>query len=275
MLKHKILWCSFALISFTVVASLLLSAMDEGLQINPDSFSIDLVGGDEITKETTVRLNDDNAGLCTISTKITPDGQGIHVNYSTTSPFVLKPDIDYKIKITVNASMNIMPGVYTITTNFSCITGTPNIINVTLKTSIPLDTETGFGWENISCSINSKIDINEVILFWNAESFLMNKKDNYNYYYNTTHTTPGMHTYYICVDDICGNENTSKQDTFWLPSNEDVDMNRQTHFSDLMDVIRMYGVHGPDGWVREDVDNNGQVHFMDLIQVVFHWNEQW
>ena len=57
--------------------------------------------------------------------------------------------------------------------------------------------------------------------------------------------------------------------------NEDVDMNGQVYFDDLIAIVLMYGNTGSHGWVREDVDNNGQVYFDDLIAVVMVYGEWW
>ncbi|GAH49946.1 unnamed protein product, partial [marine sediment metagenome] len=62
---------------------------------------------------------------CFISTNITSDcpgndSEGIDVTYSEPSPFNLLPNVDYAVNMTIKAAPNLMPGVYNITTIFSC-----------------------------------------------------------------------------------------------------------------------------------------------------------
>jgi len=158
----------------------------------------------------------------------------------------------------------------------------PKITDVTFTVSDPLDTNSPFGWENVTCTvIGNGVGVKDVkLIVTNPNTIteeypMINIPSTDTYYYNTTLTVAREYTYHIWADDTSGNNATSLPKQFELPPNWDVDMNGQTHFSDLMDVIRMYGVHGPDGWVREDVDNNGQVHFSDLMDIIRHYGEQW
>jgi len=154
----------------------------------------------------------------------------------------------------------------------------PVISDLILIPSDPIDIN---GWENFTCSVTDNVVVNQVDLVVTdpnaiiVEYPMINIPSTNIYYYNTTFMQPGNYNYHIWATDLSGNNVTSASDTFPLPANEDVDMNGQVHFSDLMDVIRIYGVHGPDGWVREDVDNNGQVHFSDLMDIIRHYGEEW
>jgi len=56
---------------------------------------------------------------------------------------------------------------------------------------------------------------------------------------------------------------------------EDVNMDGEVHFEDLVAVSLHYGEEGDPGWIREDVNNDGIVHFMDLVQITMHYNEVW
>jgi len=158
----------------------------------------------------------------------------------------------------------------------------PVITDIVLMISDPIDTDVSFGWENVTCTvIDTGVGVKDVkLIVTNPNTIteeypMINIPSTDTYYYNTTLTVAGEYTYHIWADDTSGNNATSSLKQFDLPPNWDVDNNGQVHFSDLMDVIRMYGIRGPDGWVREDVDNNGQVHFSDLMDIIRHYGEQW
>lgn len=156
----------------------------------------------------------------------------------------------------------------------------PAITNITLVSSNPLDTELGFGWENISCTvIDEGNGINEVKIMMTypyiAEYQMINLPNTDIYYINTTFTDSGYYKYYIWANDTNGNYNESPFQIFALPPNQDVNQNGQCHFLDLVTVVLKYDEHGPEGWVREDIDNNGHVYFMDLVQIALHYGEYW
>jgi len=158
----------------------------------------------------------------------------------------------------------------------------PEITDLVLTASNPLDTKPGFGWENISCTVTVtggtqvgtvQLNITYPIM---EEHLMINIPGTDTYYVNTTFTIEGCYAYHVWADDIYDNYVESSSQQFELPPNEDVDMNGQVHFMDLVKVVLMYGDLGPhDGWVREDVDNNGQVHFMDLVAIVLRYGEYW
>lgn len=103
-----------------------MSVADQGIIIvdpDPPSFIVNLTGGDTIIKNITVRWTGSGIIQCFIS-NITSgpgnDSEGIDVTYSKKSPFNLTPKVDYIVEMTIHVAINIMPGVYIITTNFSC-----------------------------------------------------------------------------------------------------------------------------------------------------------
>ena len=158
----------------------------------------------------------------------------------------------------------------------------PEINNVTLTISEPLDTI--IGWENISCLVtdDSEVDAVQLVLTYPDlhQEYIPMNKDVDNYYYNVTLTvaggqnTPG-YTYNIHASDRYGLTNSSTFEEFDLPLNEDVDMGGKVHFMDLVAVSLRYNDEGPPGWIREDVDNGGKVHFMDLVAISLAHNEEW
>jgi len=160
----------------------------------------------------------------------------------------------------------------------------PEITEIILTTSDPLDTNSSFGWENFTCTVTDNVAVDEVKLILTGD--IVNKYPMFpglgdTYYYNFTITSADEYTYYIWVDDIYDNENSSTPQSFDLPTNWDVDVSGKVHFMDLIAVSAMYGQTGPGyptgghGWVREDVDNDGKVHFMDIITVSAHYQEKW
>lgn len=97
-------------------------AAEQKIVVSPEFIKINLTGGDTVTKPITVTWNGKDAVLCNISTNVTSDcgsGEGINVTYSENLTFTLKPGIN-PVEMIIEASVYIMPGNYTITTNFSC-----------------------------------------------------------------------------------------------------------------------------------------------------------
>ncbi|GAH14381.1 unnamed protein product, partial [marine sediment metagenome] len=95
----------------------------------PPTFTIDLIGGCNTTRDITIKWTGKDAVLCNISTNITSDcpgndSKGINVTYSE-DPVNLSPNTPKTIVMTIKAAINIMPGNYTITTNFSCTAEEP------------------------------------------------------------------------------------------------------------------------------------------------------
>ena len=124
MMKHKVIWYSFALL-FLCILVLTISVSGQEIKVSPESIKIDLRGGEYNITILTVKWTGSDTIQCFISTDITSDcsgndSEGIDVTYSEPSPFDLPPKIDYTVNMTIKVAPNLMPGVYTITTNFSC-----------------------------------------------------------------------------------------------------------------------------------------------------------
>ena len=93
--------------------------------VYPESIEVNLTGGDTVIKNITVRWTGSDTVSCNISTNITSncpgnDSEGIYMTYSVDLPFDLLSKVDYIVEMTIKAALNIMPGTYIITTNFSC-----------------------------------------------------------------------------------------------------------------------------------------------------------
>lgn len=120
--QHNAIWYYFTILCLLLSVSMPMSIADQGMVViiypDPPIFIVNLTGGDTDMKSIIVKWTGENAVLCNISTDITPDDVGIDVTYSEPSPFDLPSKVDYTVNMTIKAAINIMPGIYTITTFF-------------------------------------------------------------------------------------------------------------------------------------------------------------
>ena len=157
----------------------------------------------------------------------------------------------------------------------------PEIANVDISTSDPLDTNPAFGWINITCDVTDNVAVDEVYLnITNPDSSFANVSmtkigTNHHYYYNTSFSQHGNYSYFIVAYDTSSNVNTSTVYEFSMPPNWDIDANGVCEVLDLVLVSNHYGETGADGWIREDVDNNGRIQVLDLVLVSNHYHESW
>lgn len=100
---------------FTIICLLCfaLNVNGQNITISPSDITVDLIGGDTITRNLTFSYNGASETTCSISFIILPEGEGINVSFSVDDSFVMPPG-DTVIQITVNVSDSIMPGTYTI-----------------------------------------------------------------------------------------------------------------------------------------------------------------
>jgi len=165
-----------------------------------------------------------------------------------------------------------------LTDNFQIITrifdiSPPDIINMTLTPSDPIDTDVPYGWENISCTvIDMGVGINQVkLVVTNAtatvEYMMANIPGTDVYYYNTTFMQPGNYSYHIWATDLILNTNVTTDEQFVLPPNWEMNDDRKCDISDLRKVSLQFGETGPDGWIRADYNNDGICDISDLRKV--------
>ncbi len=83
------------------------------IEVSPPTIELDLIGGDTVTEQIIITWKGEAAVVGFIETDITPDGEGINVTYSE-NPVILYPGIPKTLDMTINISINIMPGNYTI-----------------------------------------------------------------------------------------------------------------------------------------------------------------
>ena len=162
--------------------------------------------------------------------------------------------------------------------SFKTIGIPPEISNVTMKASDPLDTELGFGWENFSCIVTDSDGVDDVKLILIVDTtteYPMTKDGDDCYYCNITLLNAEEYTYYIWANDTNDSENTSTPQPFALPMNEDVNEDGSVGFVDIMSVAGTWGATGPQGWIRPDVNNDGLVGFVDIMSVAGKWGQEW
>ncbi len=158
----------------------------------------------------------------------------------------------------------------------------PEIKNVALTTSLPLDTDPAFGWINITSDVTDNVAVNHVVLnittpsgSFNNVSMVAGTATNYYYNSNVTFSQYGNYSYFIWANDSSKNSNSSMNYIFSMPPNWDIDKNGECKVFDLILVSNHYGETGSQGWIREDVDNNGEIQIIDLVLVSNHYNESW
>ena len=165
--KYNVVWYSVTLLLLLAVV-MPMSMTDPGtweIVVSPKFVEIDLKGGEESITSLTVRWTGDNSIQCFISTDITSDcpgndSEGIDVTYSELSPFTLEPGVDHVVSMTIKVAVNIMPGIYIVTTNFSC-EPEKHIHHVPLKTS----------WNLISLPFNESFDKTDIVVNYNSNNY--------------------------------------------------------------------------------------------------------
>jgi len=158
----------------------------------------------------------------------------------------------------------------------------PQITNIATATSSPLDTNSSYGWVNITCDITDNIAVDEVFLnitnpngSYNNVSMNAGAGDRYYYNSSTAFSTYGNYSYSIWANDTSNNYVTSSSYTYSMPPNWDIDNDGDCNVYDLVLVSNHYNETGTPGWIREDVDNNGQIRVIDLVLVSEYYNETW
>ena len=157
----------------------------------------------------------------------------------------------------------------------------PEISNILLLESNPLDTDEEYGWINITSDVTSDTTIIDVRLVINYQdstvNVSMNSEGSNSYYYKSSNifTNHGYYDYYIWAIDINGNQSTSNIYDFAMPPNWDIDENGVCNLMDLQLISNHYNEIGENGWIREDVDNNGIIQVLDLIQISSYYGETW
>ena len=158
----------------------------------------------------------------------------------------------------------------------------PEISNILLSESNPIDTDSDYGWINITCDVTDNNEVVKVCLYKSYKggswsSVLFNSCSGSSYYYNssTLFSQAGNYSYYILAYDVANNTDKSVSNTFSIPANWDINKDGKVNILDLVLVSNSYNFSGKSGWIREDVDNNGEVNLLDISLVSNHYDETW
>jgi len=153
----------------------------------------------------------------------------------------------------------------------------PQISNLSLLSSNPLDTDPVYGWENVSCLVTDNVSLSQVVLriqnpngSWNNVSMTCHTSGTYYYRTSTLFSTAGNYIYSVLAKDINNIEKTSNSVSFTMPPNWDINADALCNILDLVLISNSYGLKGSQGWVREDLDNNGVINVLDLNLVSNH-----
>jgi len=168
--------------------------------------------------------------------------------------------------------------IWSFTTDVGIDTNAPEISNINVAFSNPIDTS--IGWENISCEVNDDVSVDEVrvhITFPDStiSNVSMIHAGSGIYYYNSSFSTIGDYTYNIWADDTSSNGNSSSNGNFVIYANWDINKDRACNVLDIVAISNIFGSSGGIGWIREDVDNNGNIQVLDMTIVSIHQGESY
>ena len=161
-------------------------------------------------------------------------------------------------------------------------TSSPAISGVNVANPDSLDTNSSFGWVNITCDVTDNVAVGTVFLnITNPDgsynNVSMNAGASNSYYYNssTAFSTHGNYSYFVWANDTSDNADISGSYDFSMPPNWDINNDGGCTVFDYVLVSNHYGETGNAGWIREDVDNNGQIQVFDLVLLSEHYGEVW
>jgi len=161
-------------------------------------------------------------------------------------------------------------------------TSSPQISGVSVANSGSLDTNSSFGWVNITCDVTDNAAVYTVSLnitnpdgSYNNVSMNAGESNSYHYNSSTALSTHGNYSYFIWANDTSGNTDISSSYDFSMPPNWDINNDGKCSVFDLALISNHYGETGSTGWIREDVDNNGQIQVFDFVLLSEHYGESW
>jgi len=202
---------------------------------------------------------------------------------ATYDPGTLDYDITYYWKIVAwddNDASTAGP-VWEFTTGSMQDTIPPEISDLGILFSDPIDTQIDFGWENFTCTVTDNVDVDDVFLniiypdSTTIDVSMINIVGTNQYYYNASFSEHGNYGYFIWADDTSDNADISSNYEFSVLPNWDVNQDGICDANDNSLVSSRYGETGAPGWIREDVDNNGQIQVFDLVLISINYGETW
>jgi len=264
------------------------ASLSETTQANtlPTVSSFSIVNGSanvSIDVNWSALISDDDSDTITWTMNCS-DGQ--HVSGETEGSDVvylilteLSYNTSYMIWVNLTDGFETVNRWYTFTTTIFADTTPPEISDVTLSSSDPLDVL--IGWENISCSITdasliATVTINITLPDNSFSNQSMNTiPGTENYYYNTSLQQTGNYTFIIRAVDSNGFETFSNEQNISLAPNWDVNEDGTCNVLDLTIISNYYGQTGFEGWIRADDDNNGEIQVLDFVIASNHYDEGW
>jgi len=164
---------------------------------------------------------------------------------------------------------------------FTFITGSPPVISEIVETnSYPLDTDSSFGWINISCQVTDNVAVNNVYInitkpngSYNNASMSSDNSDIYFLNSSNVFSVCGNYSYIIWATDNNLNSVSSENIQYYMPPNYDINIDGTQNVLDLILISNSYGYTGSPGWCREDVDNNGIIQVFDFMAISNHYGE--
>jgi len=158
----------------------------------------------------------------------------------------------------------------------------PDISNIEVITSSPLDTDSTYGWVNITCTVVDNVEVTQVYLnitnpddTWNNISMASAGSNKYFLNSSTNFSGCGNYSYFIWAIDDDSNEKSSSNSIFSMPPNYDVNMDGTQNVLDLVSVSNYYFNTGGPGWIRQDIDNNGIVEVLDFVIISNNYGNGW
>lgn len=158
----------------------------------------------------------------------------------------------------------------------------PEINDIVVITSTPLDTNPAFGWVNITVDVTDNVEVNAVQLriknpsgIWNNVSMNIHDVDTCYYNSSSAFSSPGNYSYFIWTKDTSENYNSSVNSFFSMAPNYDINIDGYQNLLDLIAISNLYKQSGYMGWAREDVDNNGIIQVYDLVLISNYYGQSW
>lgn len=219
---------------------------------------------------------------------IYPDSSTINMSIAEN-----KTDNTYYCNRTYNDLGSYSYSIWVSDTNYNSITSStysfsigedtpPVISNIALTNSSPLDTDSSFGWVNITCDVIDNVEVSLVYLnilnpngTWNNVTMTTGASSTYYYNSSTAFSTYGNYSYSIWANDTSNNIEHSISNDFSMSPNWDINSDGDCNVYDLVSVSNYYNQTGSPGWIRQDVDNNGQIQVIDLVLISGHYDESW
>jgi len=129
------------LITIALVVSMMLTVnVSASITLSELTTELNITGGDSVTRNIAIENTDGSPVTVSFETIVIPDGEGINITYSESSPLTLKGNEQLTVTMFINTSLLLMPGTYQITTKFYTEepSPTPKTVHYSWYTSTPV-----------------------------------------------------------------------------------------------------------------------------------------